>query len=234
MAKKRRIKPKGHHAVGASLSPQDMAQYLKDYYDEQGLRQDAKTKLTGTLAEDPLARATIAHDYKAQVGTRATSLAAAGLSERGYDAGDLTDISRTRILAENDQNSKLRAASAEYTSTIARLNTSRTAQDANALLLAGQNIQAGTGKYKKEKPKGWRPPALAGAVKDVDPATGQPVPAAPKPGTPTPVAPPAIGPTGIVRPPTGPRLPGKWTPPRTRKGRSQQGVGYAKGRVKFG
>lgn len=196
-------KPRIHsrRPVGASLDPATMAKYIQDFYGEQGQRIDARTKLQSALAADPGERAVIARQYQENVQGRTGALAAHGLSERGFSAGDLVDIERTRVLAETDHASKLRAAQAEYTSVIANLNTQRAAEDANYATIAGQNIQAGTGKFKHRKPKGWTPPSLQRTA-DVDPNTGQPMPTAPGP-KPTPTPPVTLGPTG-ARLPTAP------------------------------
>lgn len=224
MARRRRIA--SQHAVGAALDPASMAKYIQDYFGEQGTRIDARTKLQAALSADPSERAGIAQKYAQDVQGRTSNLASRGLDAQGYSAADLTDIERSRILAETQQNVKLRAAQAEYSGVIGNLNNSRAAEDANYALLAGQNVRAGTGRYKNEKPGGWKPPSLAGTP-NVDPNTGQPVPAATSPA-PTPKPPTTLGPTGTVPPrPTGQRL---QTTPLTsiRKSRPKLALGYAR------
>lgn len=206
-----------------------MAAYLQSFYDEQGQRQTALTNLRGVLSGDPGERAAIAQKYQQDVQSRAGSLAGRGLSERGYSGADLADVERSRILAENDQNVKLRAAKAEYTSTIAGLNSRRAAEDTNALLLAGQNIQAGTGRFAKTRPGGWKPPSLQG-IPDVNPDTGQPARPAAHPAVPVPKPPTTLGPTG-ARLPTTPAG-GGYDTGRVVRNRRGLAVGFARRQVR--
>lgn len=188
MAKRRRIA--SHHAVGASLDPKSMQQYIQDYYDEQGQRQGAQSTLEDTMLHDPFERQQIALKYAADKHGRTANLAERGLSSRGYQATDLVDIERNRIMAEEAQSLKVRTAQATFTATITNLNNRRTALDKSFAAEAGQNIQAGTGRYKHEKPTGWRPPALQGAATGAAAYSGSnPQPSAPTPTAAKPAAP---------------------------------------------
>lgn len=199
MAKKR---IKSQHAVGASLSPQSMQNYIKDWSVEQGQRSDAFNRLQDVLLRDPFERQKIALKYTQDRMARTGNLAGRGLSAAGYSAHDIHDIERTRMMAESAQALKVRTATSIFNTTIQNLNNARTAIDKATAAEAGQNIKAGTGKYKNEKPAGWRPPTLATST----PAGATYTPAAPAqapaaPGHPTPTQP--------TRQPTAHRL----TPP---------------------
>lgn len=193
---KRRLK--STHAVGASLSPVSMQNYIRDWYDEQNKRLSAQSDYQDVVLGDPLARQQIAQKYIHDRMGRTQNLAARGLSAAGYSAHDIHDIERARVMAEDAQAMKLRTAQANFNATITLLNNQRTATDKAYAAEAGQNIQAGTGRYKNEKPAGWRPPALQGAATGTASYTASnPQPAAPASKAPA---------TSPTRLPTGARL----------------------------
>jgi hypothetical protein len=155
IAARRSTKP-----VGASLDPETMGQYINEYYEEQGLRAQHHDALQDTLINDPLERQKIGREFTGGAIQRVQGLAERGLSARGYDAGDLSDLTRTKVEATKAQDLAVRTAQNKYDAAIQELNTRRTALDKNYAAIAGRNIQAGTGIYKNRKPAGWTPPSL--------------------------------------------------------------------------
>lgn len=181
---------RSRHAVGASLSPQSQQRYIQDWFDEQAKRTSAFNDLQDVLIADPTKRAQIALQYAQGRERKTANVAARGLSAGGYSGADLVDLERARVTAEQAQNIKLSTAKARYTTFLQQANNQRTATDKAYAAEAGQNIQAGTGRYKNEKPAGWRPPSLGPAAPTygsapVGQAPAAPAPAAVKPATPT-------------------------------------------------
>lgn len=214
-AKRKKKRLGGTRPVGASLDPRTQREYIDQWYEEDQARAGARNTLQDIQFADPLERQRIATEYAQSKHGRVTNLAERGLSARGYSGNDLHDLERTRAMAEDAQNIKLRTAQANFASTIQGLNNRRTALDKQYAVEAGQNIQAGTGRYAGVKPQGWTPPSLQGQA-SATPAAAPTPPAANAPRT---------APTG-ARPST--------TPLPTLGARVLAGVRAAKPRIAAG
>lgn len=214
------------HAVGASLSPESMQRYINEWFSEQQQRGDARGALDSALLADPVTRAGIKNTYDVGKEHTTSNLAARGLAAGGYNIGHLADLEGTRARATQKANLDLQTAKDTFTGTIGRLNNQRSALDSSYTTEAGQNIQRGTGRYKNEKPAGWKPPALQGT-----PGAAGPAPTTPAPATQPKPAPPPQAPTGARLPTTPGR--GAFGFPRLTPGQRSLGLTFAKKRVRL-
>lgn len=204
--KKKKKRVTSTRPVGASLDPRTQREYIEGWYEEDERRSGARNTLQDIALADPLERQRIATEYAQSKHGRVTNLAERGLSARGYSGNDLHDLERTRAMAEDAQNIKLRTAQATFASTIQSLNNRRTALDKQYAVEAGQNIQAGTGRYASLKPQGWTPPSLTGQA-SATPAAGPAAPApAPRAAAPAPSAPTGGRPSTTPVPTLGARV----------------------------